>query len=349
MIRKSTINLNKANTGKLEHLKDFLNEYNRVVNIFIDELWDDGQFNGSFVKDTKWVDSWLSSRMKQCAAKQALSIVKSQRKRQKKTKPIFNRLVAELDSRFVDIKFGVNSFDIWLQLGSIGNKIKLYMPSKRHRHFNLFFWDDWNLKKSIRLRETDKGFFADLYFEKIENSLKKTGEYIGVDIGYKKLIVDSNGKQYGPDFQNLAEKISRKKQGSKAFKRSLIERDCFINKTVKELDLPNIKTIVIENLKSVKHKSKGKISKKFMNKLQRWSYPKVISRLRLMCEIIGVQVHSINPAYTSQTCSSCKTRDKSARNGEYYSCKNCGLEIDSDYNAALNILHSGLQEHMVPV
>ncbi|CAN2040421.1 hypothetical protein GMMP15_1710008 [Candidatus Magnetomoraceae bacterium gMMP-15] len=40
-----------------------------------------GKYNinkGSFVKDTKWMDTWLSARMKQAAAKQALSIVKSQ-------------------------------------------------------------------------------------------------------------------------------------------------------------------------------------------------------------------------------------------------------------------------------
>lgn len=342
MIRKSTISLAHSNTGKIIQLEEFLIEYNRVVNVFIDELWEDRQFNGNFVQDTKHVDSWLSSRMKQCAAKQALSIVKSQRKRQKKTKPTFAKLTAELDSRFVNIQFDKNSFDIWLRLSSIGNKIKLYIPSRKHRHLNDLIDNDWNLKKSIRVRKTNKGFFADLFFEKTEPKLKPNGGSIGIDIGYKKLLVDSNGNKYGTNFQELAEKISRKKQGSKAFKRSLVERDCFINSTVKKIDLSNVNTVVIEDLKSVKHKTKGKISKKFMNKLQRWSYPKVISRIKLMCEVLGVQVRTINPAYTSQTCSSCRTRDKSARNGEYYKCKNCGLEIDADYNAALNILHSGL-------
>ncbi|MCP4109739.1 MAG: hypothetical protein GY749_30175 [Desulfobacteraceae bacterium] len=49
-----------------------------------------------------------------------------------------------------------------------------------------------------------------------------------VDIGYKKLMVDNRGKEYGRDFYKIAEKISRKKQGSRAFRRALTERDNLI-------------------------------------------------------------------------------------------------------------------------
>ena len=73
MIRKSTINLKFANTGKLEKVKEIAEEYIRVVNIFIGNLWEQQQFSGNFVKDTT-IESWLSARLKQAAAKQALSI-----------------------------------------------------------------------------------------------------------------------------------------------------------------------------------------------------------------------------------------------------------------------------------
>jgi len=39
MIRKSTINLNFANNGKLEKIKEIAEEYQKVVNLFIDILW----------------------------------------------------------------------------------------------------------------------------------------------------------------------------------------------------------------------------------------------------------------------------------------------------------------------
>jgi len=36
------------------------------------------------------MDTWMTVRMKQCAAKQAISIIKSQRKKHKKTMPMFD-------------------------------------------------------------------------------------------------------------------------------------------------------------------------------------------------------------------------------------------------------------------
>ena len=92
------------------------------------------------------------------------------------------------------------------------------------------------------------------------------------------------------------------------------------------------------NLKNVKHKSKGKIRKEFNNKLQRWTYPKILKKLEMMSEESGVHFLKIDPAFTSQTCSRCHILDKSSRSGEFFKCKHCGLEIDADYNAALNIL-----------
>ena len=51
MIRKSTINLKFANNVKLEKVKLIAEEYQRIVNIFMDRLWKQQQFSGSFIKD----------------------------------------------------------------------------------------------------------------------------------------------------------------------------------------------------------------------------------------------------------------------------------------------------------
>jgi len=345
MLRKSTINLKFVNKGKLEKLKIIAEEYKRVVNIFIDRLWEEQQFIGSFVKDTT-VDSWLSFALKQMSAKHALSIVKSQRKKKKKQKPTFNKLVMELDSRCVDIEQITNHFDIWIKLSSISNKIdnkfgkrfSLNLPSKKHFHFNKFLEDGWLIKKSIRLRINEKGYFVDIIFEKKAPLLKTAGKQKAVDIGYKKLIVSSDKEFIGDN--KIYEKISRKKQGSKAFKRALIERDELVNISCKSLDLTNVKELFAEDLKNVKHKSKGKIHKKFNNRLQRWSYVKVLQKLTMLCEEEGILFKKVPPQYTSQRCSCCGLICKSNRKGEIYKCS-CGLLIDADYNASLNILHMG--------
>jgi len=337
MIRKSTINLKFANIGKLKKLKEVAEEYIRVVNIFIVNLWEQQQFSGNFVKDTT-VESWLSARLKQAAAKQAFSIVKSQRKKKKKHMPILKRLSLELDSRFIDIKQDVNYFDIWIKFSSIGNKIIINLPSQKHFHFNRFIKNGWTIKKSIRLRINENGYFVDIFFEKATPVLRKTGKQKAIDIGYKKLIVSSDGEFIGNDL--IYEKIANKKQGSKAFKRALIERNEIVNTSCKLLDLNNVKELFAEDLKGVKHKSKGRIRKKFNNKLQRWVYKDVLNKLTMLCEETGILFRKIPPQYTSQRCSSCGVICKSNRNGEVYKCA-CGMLMDADLNASINILHIG--------
>jgi len=337
MIRKSTINLKFANFGKLKKVKEIAEEYQRVVNIFINILWEQQQFSGSFVKNTL-VESWLSARLKQAAAKQALSIVKSQRKRKKKSKPVLNRLVVELDSRFVDIKQDINHFDIWIRLSSIGDKIILNLPSQKHLHFNNFFKEGWKIKKSIRIRVNENDYFVDIFFEKSTPILRKTGKSKAIDVGYKKLIVSSDSEFIGDS--SIYEKITHKKQGSKAFKRALIERDELINTSCKELELDDVKILYAEDLKGVKYKSKGKIRKKFNSKLARWTYPKVLGKLTMLCEEAGILFVKKAPQYSSQRCSQCGVIYKSNRSGEIYKCA-CGNVMDADYNAARNILFMG--------
>lgn len=337
MIRKSTLNLKFANPGKLEKLQEIAEEYKRVVNLFIDDLWERQCFSEKFIKDTS-IDSWLSARLKQAAAKQALSIVKSQRKKKKKNKPTFNKLVLELDSRFVDIEQDQNSFDLWINLSSIGNKIKLQMPSQKHFHFNKFLGGNWQLKNSIRIRINERGYLVDVYFQKDTPAKRISGKSKAVDIGYKKLLVSSDGEFLGND--SIYKKINRKEQKSKAFKRALTERDEEINKQCKALDLENVKELYVEDLNNVKHKTKGKIHKKFNSKLQRWSYPQCLRKLIMLAEEHGIKIKKIPPQYTSQRCSNCGVVCKSNRQGEIYKCA-CGLSMDADYNAALNILHIG--------
>lgn len=342
MIRKSTLSLNFSNTGKLEQLNEIFIEYNRVVNEIIQYLWNNKIFHGSFVKNIPDTKTWFSQRLQQCAAKQALAIVKSQRKKRRKTMPKFNSFTIELDSRFVDIHQDLNSFSFWIKLTSIGNKIKLWLPSQKHRHFNKF--DEWSLKNSIRLRKVENKIFCDVYFEKLEPKKKINGKQKAFDIGYKKLLVDNDGNKYGQEFEQICEKISRKQQCSKAFKRSLQERDEYINKVVKDLEFENLKTIYLEKLKCVKHNSK--IGRKFMNKLQRWSYPRVIQRFELICQEAGVQLIQVNPANTSRTCCNCGAIAAKSRKGEIFKCVSCGWSADADHVGAMNIFLRG-QGNMV--
>ena len=52
---------------------------------------------------------------------------------------------------------------------------------------------------------------------------------------------------------------------------------------------------------------------------------------------------AVNPAYTSQDCSGCGHRQKKTLAKRVHACTCCGLTLDRDHNAALNIKRLGLQ------
>jgi IS605 OrfB family transposase len=285
--------------------------------------------------------------MLQCLGKQALEIVKSQRKKKKKTKPIFKFPSINLDSRMVDIEFNKNSFDIWIHLASIGNKIQLNIPSKKHKMFDKY--KDWKQLGFIRLMKLNNGYFIDFIYENDESPIQQANSHaVGIDIGYKKLISSSSGNIYGgQDLNDVYAKISRKKRNSKAYKKALIERTNKTNQAINQFineEQPSI--LIVEDLKNVKHKTK--LGHKVMNKIQYWIYSRVLTNLKNKTEQRGIKMVNVSPAYTSQICSNCGTLRKENRQGEDYLCNVCNMEMDADINAAINILHRGIYSSSLP-
>ena len=72
-----------------------------------------------------------------------------------------------------------------------------------------------------------------------------------------------------------------------------------------------------------------------------WS--QFFSFLSYKAENAGREFRKINPAYTSQTCSSCGHRQKMPLSCRTYVCPCCAMEKDRDHNASLNILRLGLE------
>lgn len=250
----------------------------------------------------------------------------------------------DIDDRLFDIqKDKTKEFDEYIRIflpWFVNGKKRsdvVKIPIKYHKHSLKFInWDRRNVIKYIP--KTKEFCFV---YEK-ENTLKPNITYskIGIDVGFKKLISDSNGKFYGRQLESLYKRIANCVRGSKHYNRLLAYRTDLTNQIANEfIKENNFEFLMMEDLKCVKYKSKA--SRKFNNYLQYWSYRTLIGKLGRLSEEKGFQIIKVNPSYTSQTCSHCGTVDKSNRNGEIYQCKVCNLEIDADYNAAINILHRG--------
>lgn len=131
-----------------------------------------------------------------------------------------------------------------------------------------------------------------------------------------------------------------KKRNSNNYKKLLVKRDNLVKYYVNQIDTEGVKTIVIEDLLNVKYKSD--FSRGINDKVSRWTYRPLLIGIEMMCEVKGIELVKVSPAYTSQTCSSCGAVHKDNRQSDYFKCKVCFYEIDSDYNASINIRDKGV-------
>jgi putative transposase len=349
MKRTLKFSLNLANTNKIQVIKDLSLRYKKAVNHYLSILSSQNKYILA-EKEVKSFDALLSYRYKQCAKRQAIKIWKSFRRARKKGKlPEFDGTLI-LDNRFIKIeKAKSSSFDWWVKIATLNKGRPVLIPFKSYDYANDYF-NNWKLINGGRINHKDNNWFLLLTFERKTPPKKKEGKTIGIDIGIKKLIATSEGNFHGKEIEPLMNKIQRKQQGSKAFKKALKERDYYINRTVKELPYTDTRAVIMENIKNIKRNTKKekRLRKEFRSKFQRWTYPLLAGRINQLCELNGVHFLTIDPAWTSQTCSSCGFVHKLSRNGEIFKCRNCGYTQDADYNASLNILNLGMtQQHMV--
>lgn len=362
MIRSTKCSLKFANKEKLIELHDFISEYKNVCDFFIKEFW--GYENIQVLipkKITQKANTWLSARAVQCASKQASGIVRGTRKKQKQREWMYDKLIKEgdivnankllkviednkttipssdtinpeLDSRFISIdKDSKTSFDIWITISSIGQRKKIKLPIKKTKHFNKLD-NIGELKSGLRIGKSNITFA----FEIKEPAIKTSGKSIGLDMGVTNVFCCSNGIMskkdiHGHNVSSIQDKLSRKQKGSKGFKKVQEHRKNFINWSINQLNLNDVKTLNIENLKNVR---KGK---KTSRKLSHWTYTEIKDKIMARCEENGVRLVLKPYAYSSQRCSKCGWTQKANRSGKLFKCKNCEFTCDSDINAAVNI------------
>lgn len=258
------------------------------------------------------------------------------------TIPNLNNLSINLDERFFDIQKG-NHFDsfINIKLPYFNDKgtraLQINIPLNNHKHSNNLKSNGYVLRNNIQIKKINGFYYVNLIWFKESPNKRTEGSSLGMDMGYNKLLCDNNGNKYNGNLSEIYNKISRKKQGSKAFKKSLLHRDNEINRICNKLPLDNVKTLVIEELNSVKTSKKY-----FNNKIQRWSYAKTIIKLDRISDEYGINMVKVSPAYTSQTCSACGHINKDNRKGEAFKCLVCSYECDADVNASINIHNRGI-------
>ena len=103
----------------------------------------------------------------------------------------------------------------------------------------------------------------------------------------------------------------------------------------------NFHTIVLENNGIFRMYGMSKIGELTIKteQLQRFLHFSGIKHIvKQLANKEGINVHFVNPAYTSRTCPACGfISDKNRKTQENFKCIECGYSENADINAAINI------------
>ena len=211
--------------------------------------------------------------------------------------------------------------------------------------------------KTLRISRKVRHWYASFACEMEEKPLPKTGNAIGIDVGIRSLLATSNGelienpKWYQENqvkLRLLQRRVTRRKKGGNNRRKAVQilqkhheqianQRKDYINKIVVGIITRN-DLIAIEELQINNMVKNHNLSKSILD--GGWGY--FAQRLSYKAVEAGREVVRVNPAYTSKSCSGCGTifedLDLSVR---WINC-DCGLSLNRDVNAAINILKRAL-------
>lgn len=217
---------------------------------------------------------------------------------------------------------------------------------------------------SVTVSKNPSGqFYASILIETEIEHLPKKGKSVGIDVGLKEFIVTSDNdivknpkyfRESQSKLNTLQRHFSRKQKGSKRREKLKLkiakihqkitnQRDYFLhNESIKLVR--NYDVIVIEDLNVSGMVKNRKLAKSISDA----SFSKFFSMLKYKSEWYGkelIQIGRFEP--TSKTCSCCGwiKKDLSLKD-RVFVCENCGIVIDRDYNASLNIHSVGVNAEL---
>ena len=222
---------------------------------------------------------------------------------------------------------------------------------------------------TISKNSLDHYFVSILCEEEIEE-LPKTNKNIGIDLGIKEFVTMSDctkienlklSKEYEKKLKREQRKLSRrckvakdsdkklsdsknyqkqKKKVAKIHNKIRNKRKDFVNKLSTKI-INNHDIICIEDLNIKGMLKNHKLAKSISDV----SWSEFVRQLEYKANWYERKIIKIPIFYpSSKTCSSCgNIKETLTLSERIYHCEYCGLEIDRDYNASINILRKGLE------
>jgi putative transposase len=221
--------------------------------------------------------------------------------------------------------------------------------------------------KAVIIKREGKRWFAIVQTDQEPQTLPKTEEAIGLDVGLTSFVVDSEGNEIenprcgdhaADKLAKLQRKLARAAKGSnnrktikdkiaKLHKRINCQRDDFLHKLSRTY-INNFDIICVEDLDVKGLKEKGH-SSGMRRSIHDASWSKFIFMLSYKAQSAGRKLIKVDPRNTTQRCSACGSIVKKDLSVRVHECPYCGFSCNRDYNASRNILISGMEQPAAPI
>ena len=225
---------------------------------------------------------------------------------------------------------------------------------KMHRKFN-------GVIKTVTVsKECDNTYYISILVEENIETKTKTNKSVGIDLGIKSYIVDSNAKKINnPKYLSKSllklaieqRKLSHMKKDSKNRNKQRIkvarlhhhiknQRNDFLHKLSSKYINEN-QVIVLEDLDIKQMEQDSTLSRLVVDA----SWSKFASMLEYKGEWYGRDIIKVPTFYpSSQLCSTCGYQNKEIKDLSIrkWVCPKCGTTHSRDHNASINILNKGL-------
>ncbi|HEY7350067.1 MAG TPA: transposase [Ktedonobacterales bacterium] len=213
--------------------------------------------------------------------------------------------------------------------------------------------------KRVRLLRRADGYYVQFAVGAARQiTHEPTGKQVGIDVGLKAFYTDSDGQQVAnPRYLRKAETklkrlhrrvsrtVKRSKNRKKAIKRlakgylkvSRQRKDFACKQAgalVKSSDFLAYEALSITRLVKNHHLAKS---------ISDASWGLFLGWLRYYGSLHGIPVVAVSPRFTTQDCSGCGFRVQKSLSTRTHVCPTCGLVLDRDHDAALNILDAALR------
>jgi putative transposase len=234
----------------------------------------------------------------------------------------------------------------FIKLPKIG-KVKLVL----HRALP----DGFKIKTATITRKAD-GWYVTLSLEdasvpELTPELPTLDNTIGIDMGLKSFLVTDKGQEVEiPQHYRKAQKklgrlqrsLSRKKKGSKR-RRKAVKRVARLHQKIanqrKDFHYKAAKKLLNKG-KHIGHEAlniKGVARSRMAKSTHDAGWGQFLQILSVKAANAGLMTIAVNPNGTSQNCSGCGQKVPKEIQDRWHSCPHCGLGLDRDHNAAINI------------